>query len=602
MLCHISILLLLKVFITLSAEVRVPKGSDLTLYCHHDNAPDLTDTNYKWTFRSKDCKSENEIEHKERNKELKKRQIMKCDEGVYECVMDGYIGDSRVRISRMYNVSVDTSSSFKQWAVITVSEGEEAGLRCSAPFNGSETPKDVWFKESRESLRLMDMDDEDKVEDGKYWSRVNGDSSIKIYGAKMEDAGMYYCKFPVGAELRTEVVELIVEARPPPRCYGHTAPWEVCEEVKSRTDGALLSESLTDFATKLYSKLREAKPTDNMLFSPVSIAGVLSHLLLGARAETRKLIEDVLCLPRGYPCTHKVLMTLRKATQESLEMASGIFYSPDLILGESFINQSMEFYEAKPTKLNSDNEQNVKTINDWVADKTKNKIKQLVESVDSFNQLMLVNAVYFIGKWKLKFDGKSSPSSFTKLDGDMINVPTLYGAKYKLSMQFIPSLKAQVGAFPLTGNNRLFIVVPVTHSLKDLQAVEEKMTDIVLRDMASVMKKVSPTVAEVTIPKVKLDLSLDMNGLFGDIGLGELFNEPNLCGLFPEQTDMPIALSDARHRATLVLSESGVEAAAASSLSFARSFPSFSAMQPFILVLWSDQANCPLFMGRVTQP
>lgn len=106
---------------------------------------------------------------------------------------------------------IDTRSSFKQWAVITVSEGEHAGLRCSAPFNGSGTPEDVWFKESGESLRLMDMDDEDKVEDGKYWSRVNGDSSIKIYGAKMEDAGMYYCLFSVGTELRAELVELIVE-------------------------------------------------------------------------------------------------------------------------------------------------------------------------------------------------------------------------------------------------------------------------------------------------------------------------------------------------------------------------------------------------------
>lgn len=86
--------------------MRVPEGSDLTLYCHHDNAPDLTDANYKWTFRSKDCKSENVTWHKEIKKELKRRQVMKCDEGVYECVMDGYIGDGRVRISRMYNVSV----------------------------------------------------------------------------------------------------------------------------------------------------------------------------------------------------------------------------------------------------------------------------------------------------------------------------------------------------------------------------------------------------------------------------------------------------------------------------------------------------------------
>ncbi|XP_041960317.1 plasma protease C1 inhibitor [Alosa sapidissima] len=600
MLCYPFLLLLLEFVITFSVEVIVPMGSGLTLSCQHEKAPKMLEKTFKWTFRSRDSVSPIEAGD---SSTLSKQHIQKTHEGEYECVMTGYIGDSRARVSRMYNVSVETTSSFKLWAVVTVTEGDVVDLSCHPHLLSANRSEKIgnWFRETEEGLKPLVLDNEDKVRDGVYLARAN-DLSIKIYNSKVQDSGMYHCQVQEGAETRTQLVELIVEALPPPRCYGHTDPWELCEEDKSRTAGAILSESLTDFSTKLYSQLRTVKPTDNVLFSPVSIAGVLSHLLLGARDDTRKLMEDGLCLPRGFSCTHKALKTLKGDTQESLDMASHIFYNQDQILSEAFINQSMEFYEASPAKLTDDNDQNLKMINDWVAEKTKNKIPKLLDSVDSFNQLILVNAVYFLGKWKLKFDAESRPASFTKLNGDIVNVPTLYGAKYKLSMQFFSSLRAQVGAFPLTGRNRLFIMVPVSSSLKDLQAVEERMTDTVLTQMAKAMAKVAPTVAEVTLPKLKLDINTDMNGLIGDIGMGELFNEPNLCGLFPEQTDMPVALSDARHRATLLLSESGVEAAAATSLSFARSFPSFSAMQPFILVLWSDQANCPLFMGRVTQP
>ncbi|XP_042558984.1 plasma protease C1 inhibitor [Clupea harengus] len=607
MLCRISLLLLLEFAFTLSVEVIVPKGSDLTLTCHHGEAPKILEDTFKWTFRSRNSISQIQVGE---DSKLSKQRIRKSDEGEYECVMDGYMidGDSRMRISRTYNVSVDTSGSFKQWVVVKVTEGDVANLPCSPSTNVSLIERYVWIRKTEEGaleyLKPLFMDEnDDEVKDaGVYRARPDEDFAINIHGSKVQDTGMYTCQFQEGPEERTQLVELTVEALPPPRCYGHTEPWELCEDEKRRTTGPILSESLTDFSTKLYSYLRTAKPSENLLFSPVSIAGVLSHLLLGARGETRKLMEDALALPRGFSCIHKALKTLREETQESLDMASHIFYSPDQTLSEAFINQSMEFYEATPAKLTQDSEQNVKMINDWVAEKTKHKIPKLVDSVDSFNQLILVNAVYFLGKWKLKFDGKSRPGAFTTLNGDMVNVNTLYGAKYTLSMQFSSSLRAQVGAFPLTGKNRLFILLPVTSSLKDLQAVEEKMTDTVLREVAKDMAKVTPTVAEVTLPKLKLDITTDMNRLLGDIGLGELFNAPNLCGVFPEETDMPAALSDARHRATLTLSESGVEAAAASSLSFARSFPTFTALQPFILVLWSDQANCPLFMGRVTQP
>ncbi|KAF7695716.1 hypothetical protein HF521_007439 [Silurus meridionalis] len=70
--------------------------------------------------------------------------------------------------------------------------------------------------------------------------------------------------------------------------------------------------------------------------------------------------------------------------------------------------------------------------------------------------------------------------------------------------------------------------------------------------------------------------------------------------LLPKSSSVP--LNEARHRAFLSLTEKGVEAAAASSLSFSRSFSSFSAMRPFILILWNEEISIPLFIGKVLYP
>lgn len=67
-------------------------------------------------------------------------------------------------------------------------------------------------------------------------------------------------------------------------------------------------------------------------------------------------------------------------------------------LSESFIDQSIQFYDAEPTRLLENSEENTAMINSWVANKTKNKITHLVDSISSNTQLMLLNAVSFSGQ------------------------------------------------------------------------------------------------------------------------------------------------------------------------------------------------------------
>lgn len=69
----------------------------------------------------------------------------------------------------------------------------------------------------------------------------------------------------------------------PYTCEGFTSAWETCQDENSRTGEPILQESMLEFSMKLFSHLRESQPSSNLLFSPISISMVLTHLLLGMK-------------------------------------------------------------------------------------------------------------------------------------------------------------------------------------------------------------------------------------------------------------------------------------------------------------------------------
>uniref|UniRef100_A0A673Y895 Serpin peptidase inhibitor, clade G (C1 inhibitor), member 1 n=1 Tax=Salmo trutta TaxID=8032 RepID=A0A673Y895_SALTR len=518
-----------------------------------------------------------------------------ANEGEYECV----IKQNDMEWQKVHIVQVDVSSSY----ILKVNEGSTVNLPCERPPSSKDQVH--WYRYDKVMMngtrKQLNPTETGEMVAGDRLEWLFGpfekDMTITLNGVKMEDAGMYYCETAEEGRDSSNfnTIELIVEAAPtvlPYSCVGFMTPWESCQDETSRSWEAMLKESLNEFSMKLYAHLSQSQPMKNLLFSPISISGVLTHLLLGARGKTRRDMETALCLSHDFFCVHSEMKKLKA----QLVLMIIITYSP---LSESFTNQSMQFYDADPVKLTNSSEVNVEMINSWVAKQTNNKIKELVDSVPAHTELVLLNAVYFNGQWKMKFDEKSKKSSFLKLNGDTVKVPVLYSAKYKLAMQYVPAVKAQVAMFPLSGESSLFILLPPTAKLSDLQLVEGKMTDKAVSQMVEQMNQVSPQATEVTLPKIKLDVRTEMNTLLRKIGLSELFDSTNLCGLY---SDNELLLTDARHRAFLSLTEQGVEAGAATSLSFSRSFSSFSALRPFLMILWSDQAKAPLFVGRVTEP
>ncbi|KAK5866116.1 hypothetical protein PBY51_020331 [Eleginops maclovinus] len=592
----LCLLLQLSFELSSGTSLLVVPGSSLELPCFSFQT-DFTGAAITWKFNG------NEINANIQNGSPRVKQggmylfislVTAANEGEYSCL----IKESDMEMITTYKVTVDASLDH----TIKVFKGSTAHLPCHFPPSVEVKANARWSKETGLDNEMLNPEDDSPDENNRLAMLypLDHDQTMIIRDAGMEDAGTYLCQSAEGKKLSS--VNVIVEVAPtaaPHSCSGFTTAWEPCQDENSRTGEPMLRESITEFSIKLYSYLRESQPSSNLLFSPISITGVLSHLLLGARGDTRKAIERAVCVPHDFHCVHLQMKKLREKLAGSLQMASQIYYNPEIKLSESFTNQSIQFYEAKPVMLLDTSEKNTEMINSWVANKTNNKIQQLVDSVSPSTQLMLLNAVTFTGQWKVKYEMEPKKGLFTKLDGDLVIVQVLYHPRYKVAMTYVDQLKAQVARFALTGDSSLYILLPRSNKVADLQQVEESLTDTAVHQMIQEVQSTTPEHMEVSLPKIELDVQPDMNMLIKKLGLSSLFENANLCGLYSEDR---VVLDDARHRAFLALNERGVEAGAVTTMSFSRSFPSFSALRPFIMLLWSDKANVPLFIGRVTDP
>ena len=577
-------------------HLRVVPGATLELPCLSFQTDFSTDA-ITWKFNGKNISTQwpGSATIKKDGSSLSISPVTAANEGEYMCL----VKENDVELIRAYNITVDASIGY----TMKVLKGSAIPLPCHFPLSSQVTADALWFKETGVGKRMQLIPRGDSTGDNNRVEQLyplDHDQTIILRDTVMEDAGIYQCESVDGKKLSTVYVIVEVGSTPVPHsCTGFTTPWEPCQDENSRTGEPTVQESMAEFSMKLYSYLRQSNPSSNLLFSPISISGALSHLLLGARGETRRAIERALCVPHDFYCFHFQMKKQREKLASSLQMASQIYYNPQMNLSESFTNQSIQFYEAEPVGLLETEEENTQMINSWVANKTNNKIKNLVDSVSPNTQLILLNAVSFSGQWKVKFEQKPKKGLFTKLDGDMVKVPLIYHQKYMLAKAYVVELKAQVARFHLTGDSSLYILLPRSNVVTDLQQMEAKMTDTAVRQMIEQLKTTTPLLVEVTLPQIKLDFQPDMNILIKKLGLSSLFEDANLCGLYSEEK---VVLDDARHRALLTLTEQGVEAGAVTSMAFSRSFPSFSAMRPFVMLLWSDKANVPLFVGRVTDP
>jgi serpin B len=370
------------------------------------------------------------------------------------------------------------------------------------------------------------------------------------------------------------------------------------------------------FAIDLYRRLAvDQAANQNMLASPFSISAALGMTYAGARGRTAGQMADVLrfTLPddRLHAAFGEVIRDL-DATREGyqLSIANRLFGQEGFEFDPSFLEVTRRDYDAPLQRLDfaRDPDGSRTHINDWVEEKTNDKIRDLLPdgSIKANTRLVLTNAIYFNGKWKYKFNEDSTHDApFYAADGSATAAATMFQQQ-----QF------RYGAFdgfqalemPYAGDD-LSMVLLLPDARDGLASLEALLTAEMLDNSLNEMWERD---VQVNLPKFKFDASFKLGSTLQDMEMIEPFDpdRSNLTGI-ARPDDGNLFIADVLHKAFIDVNEAGTEAAAATAVVIGITTrcicdppqPTvFRADHPFLFALRDTHSGSLLFMGRVAEP
>lgn len=366
------------------------------------------------------------------------------------------------------------------------------------------------------------------------------------------------------------------------------------------------------FAFKFYGELIKTEK-ENVFFSPFSISTALAMTYAGADKTTAEEIANTFYFGPNDEAFHteygEYLKTLlaNSAGNIELEIANRLWAEANMKFLAAFLDLNERLYNSPLEKVDfvKNYEASRILINDWVALKTKDKIKDLIPqgAVSPETRLILTNAIYFKGDWKNQFDKElTEDKSFVLSDAKKITVPFMNARGL---YNYAETTNAKFIRLPYNGDKHSMIIA-LPNQQTDLSMLEEQMTP---NRFADLYKGIKPEVI-LSLPKFKMTLPLKLKAQLKAMGMKLSFETGANFSKMTEQAKLHV--SEVIHKAFIEVDEKGTEAAAATAVVMAvtssishddRPLPKvFNADHPFLIYILDDQTQSILFMGRVMNP
>jgi len=204
-------------------------------------------------------------------------------------------------------------------------------------------------------------------------------------------------------------------------CSGSTGPAEDAksEPAKARTS---LPRELTSaerdvlaasnaFSFGLWKTINAAQRDSNVFVSPLSASFALGMTMNGAAGTTYDEMRSALrfgtaslaSIDSGYKSLITLLTGLDSST--TMRVANSIFYRTGFPFNQSFLTDAATWFDAEVKSQNfADEPATLSAVNGWANQKTNGRIPKVLDRVDPDDVMYLMNAIYFKGAWREKFD------------------------------------------------------------------------------------------------------------------------------------------------------------------------------------------------------
>ncbi|NXO51552.1 ZPI inhibitor, partial [Aramus guarauna] len=336
------------------------------------------------------------------------------------------------------------------------------------------------------------------------------------------------------------------------------------------------TEKTANFGFNLYRKIAMTHD-NNVIISPLSVSALMTAYMVAAKGETHRQIVKGLNLQAWKDrMDHHHLPALFKQLKDNITM------------NEELLLVQVDFENFTQAKI---------VINQNINKRTKGRIPELFEELDRHNKLLLVDYIFFKGKWVYPFNSK-----FTETETFHINkyrsvqVPMMFKSD-KVNSTFDENLRCTVIKLPYKGKAHMLIAIPEKEG--DYISLEDHLTTELVESWLGNMKTRK---VDISFPKFKLEQKYKMKKLLHALGMKKLFT--HTADLSHLTDHGYVRVSQVVQKAVIEVDEEGTEAAVASGSEITAFTlpPVIKVDRPFLFMIFEETFKTLLFIGRVVDP
>ncbi|KAM6135152.1 ovalbumin-related protein Y-like [Pterocles gutturalis] len=385
-----------------------------------------------------------------------------------------------------------------------------------------------------------------------------------------------------------------------------------------------ISAANAEFCFDVFKELKVYHANDNIFYSPLSIISALAMVYLGARGNTQSQMEKVLHFDNvtggedttdsqcgSYEYIHNTFknfltdITTTNATY-SLKMADKLYIEKTYPVLPEYLKCAKKFYKAELEEVNfkTATEEARQLINSWVEKETNGQIKDFLVSgsVDLDTAMVLVNAIYFKGIWKMAFEEENTrevPFNVTEQESRPVQM-MCQNSTFKVAT--VAAEKMKILEIPYA-SGELSMLVLLPDDVSGLEQLENKINFEKLTQWTSpnVMEKKK---VKVYLPRMKIQEKYNLTSVLMALGMTDLFSpSANLSGISSAKS---LKISEAMHEAYMEVNEEGTEMAGSEEvmgdIKHSSEFEEFKADHPFLFLIKHNPTNIILFFGKYCSP
>ena len=377
----------------------------------------------------------------------------------------------------------------------------------------------------------------------------------------------------------------------------------------------------TAFAFDLYQAMNDSD--GNLFMSPYSISLALAMAYAGARGDTERQMAETLHFDLPQDQLHSAFNALDLSLTGQiweeegdgflLNVASSVWAQDGYGFLPDYLNTLALNYgeEMRPVDFRLDPNAASARINDWVADKTEERITNLIspDAITPFTRLVLANAVYFKAEWQQPFDERAtSRQTFHALARTESEVEMM---RQQSNLRYAAAAGYQAVELPYKGGEMaMIILLPDTGRFSEF---EESLSG----DSAhTILDGLDNELVRLTMPKFETESEFSLSDTLKDMGMPDAFDNQsaNFSGmdgrLCRARGDVCLLISDVLHKAFISVDEAGTEAAAATAVIVAETQAfvvepepiDLIVDRPFLYIIRHQETGAILFLGRMLNP